>query len=229
MRLDLSNETLEHEVHEDHEQPQPEPSPKVPMGVYAAIGVCVIAVLVTVFLLVPRSEEKPVEQTTVAPTTVERITSVATTVVEETSEVKAIDEAKDTLERPTDPATEDDTKTVGDAIKAVIEFAQNDFKGDAYESHARYIDITYVNMLKHVVQGKYTLNPSSIVVTNSDNANVLQFVFDMTDEHGNTVAFAGNYRKFDTQVQLENIKGFNPTGSAESEKQYDPDKAGFHE
>lgn len=229
MRLDLSNETLETEVHEDREPSQPEPSPKTPVGVYAAIGVCVLVVLVTAFLLIPRSEEKPAEQTTVAPTTVERITSVATTTIEETTVTKSIDEAKDTLERPTDPATEDDAKTVGDAIKAVIEFAQNDFKGDAYESHARYIDITYVNMLKHIVQGKYTLNPSSIVVTNSDNANVLQFVFDMTDEHGNTVAFAGNYRKFDTQIQLENIKGFNPTGSAASEKQFDPDKAGFHE
>ena len=229
MRLDLSNETLETPSHDEQEQPQPSPSPKTPIGIYAAIGVCVVAVLVTVFLLIPRQEEKPVEQTTVAPTTVERITSVATTVVEETTETKSIDEARDTLERPTDPATEDDTKAVGDAIKAVIEFAQNDFKGDAYENHARYIDVTYVNMLKHVVQGKYKLNPSSIVVTNSNHDNVLQFAFDMTDEHGNTVAFAGNYRKFDTQIQLENIKGFNPTGSAESEKQYDPDKAGFHE
>lgn len=229
MRLDLSNETLETESHDEQEQPQQSPSPKSPMGVYVAIGLCVVATLVMIFLLIPRQEEKPVEQTTVAPTTVERITSVATTTVEETTVVKSIDEARDTLERPTDPATEDDAKTVGDAIKAVIEFAQNDFKGDAYESHARYIDITYVNMLKHIVQGKYTLNPSSIVVTNSDNANVLQFAFDMTDEHGNTVAFAGNYRKFDTQIQLENIKGFNPTGSAASEKQFDPDKAGFHE
>ena len=90
MRLDLSNETLEPEVHEDREPSQPEPSPKTPIGVYAAIGVCVLAVLVTAFLLIPRSEEKPAEQTTVAPTTVERITSVATTTIEETTLTKSI-------------------------------------------------------------------------------------------------------------------------------------------
>ena len=230
MRLDLSNKSSGADVSEDHNQEKSTQPPKLPFGVYAAMGVCVVAVLVTIFLLIPRQkEETPVEQTTVASTTVERVTTVATTVVEETTVTEAINEARDTLERPKDTASEDDTKVVGDAIKSVLAFAKDNFKGDAYESHARFIDITYVNMLKHIVQGGYTLNPSSIVVTHSNNDNVLQFAFDMTDEHGNTVALAGNYRKFDTQVQIENIKGFNPTGSATSDKQYDEDKAGFHE
>ena len=207
--------------------------PKPPLGVYLGIGVCLVAICITIWMLRPKTEDTPVEQTTVAQTTVEPVTTSATTTTSTETTViintKPLEEATDTLERPTDVATDTDVKTVTDAIQKMLQYAKDGFKGDAFEHHSRYMDITYVNMLKHIVQGKYTLNPASITVTNSEHENVLQFAFDMTDENGNTVAFAGNYRKFDTQIQLENIKGFNPTGAASSDKQYDEEKAGFHE
>ena len=232
MKLKLTDEPIETPVDDVTDALEPEQQKRVnPVSIYAAVGAFVIAIAVIALLFWPKSEEKPVEQTTIEHTTVAPVTTVeTTTVVNETStSAKAIEDAKDTLERPTDVATEEDTKAVSEAIESMLQFAQEGFKGDAYAHHSRYMDVTYVNMLKHIVQGKYTLNPSSIVVTNSEHNNVLQFAFDMTDENGNTVAFAGNYRKFDTQIQLENIKGFNPTGSAVSDKQFDPDKAGFHE
>lgn len=229
MKLKLSDK-LEEEI---RDEPTPPLEPKIPFGVYLAVGACALAVFATLWLMMPKEQDTPTEQTTTALTTVEPVTTVTTTtVVNDTTttvSAKPLEDAKDTLERPTDVATEEDTKTVSDAIQKMLQFAKDGFKGDAFEHHSRYMDITYVNMLKHIVQGKYTLNPSSIAVTNSEHENVLQFVFDMTDENGNTVAFAGNYRKFDTQIQLENIKGFNPTGAAASDKQYDEDKAGFHE
>ena len=226
MKLKLTDEPIETPVDDVTDALEPEQQKRVnPVSIYAAVGAFVVAVALVVLFFWPKSEEKPVERATVEQTTVVPVTTVeTTTVASETST-----SAKDTLERPTDVATEEDTKTVSEAIESMLQFAQEGFKGDAYAHHSRYMDVTYVNMLKHIVQGKYTLNPSSIVVTNSEHNNVLQFAFDMTDEHGNTVAFAGNYRKFDTQIQLENIKGFNPTGSAVSDKQFDPDKAGFHE
>lgn len=232
MKLKLTDEPIETPVDDVTDALEPEQQKRVnPVSIYAAVGAFVVAMALVVLFFWPKSEEKPVEQTTVEQTTVVPVTMVETTTVasETSTSAKAIEDAKDTLERPTDVATEEDTKTVSEAIESMLKFAQEGFKGDAYAHHSRYMDVTYVNMLKHVVQGKYTLNPSSIVVTNSEHSNVLQFAFDMTDEHGNTVAFAGNYRKFDTQIQLENIKGFNPTGSAVSDKQFDPDKAGFHE
>ena len=232
MKLKLTDEPIETPVDDVTDALEPEQQKRVnPVSIYAAVGAFVVAMALVVLFFWPKSEEKPVEQTTVEQTTVAPVTTVETTTVasETSTSAKAIEDAKDTLERPTDVATEEDTKTVSEAIESMLQFAQEGFKGDAYAHHSRYMDVTYVNMLKHIVQGKYTLNPSSIVVTNSEHNNVLQFAFDMTDEHGNTVAFAGNYRKFDTQIQLENIKGFNPTGSAVSDKQFDPDKAGFHE
>ena len=236
MKLKLTDEPIETPVESPAddtlgEQESTEPKRVKPTSIYAVVAAFVAAVAVVALFLWPKSETKPVEQTTVEQTTVAPVTTVETTTVmnETSTSAKAIEDARDTLERPTDVATEADTKTVSEAIESVLQFAKEGFKGDAYAHHSRYMDVTYVNMLKHVVQGKYTLNPSSIVVTNSEHSNVLQFAFDMTDEHGNTVAFAGNYRKFDTQIQLENIKGFNPTGSAVSDKQFDPDKAGFHE
>lgn len=232
MKLKLTDEPIETPVDDVTDALEPEQQKRVnPVSIYAAVGAFVIAIAVIALLFWPKSEEKPVEQTTVEQTTAVPVTTVETTTVanETSTSAKAIEDAKDTLERPTDVATEEDTKTVSEAIESMLKFAQEGFKGDAYAHHSRYMDVTYVNMLKHIVQGKYTLNPSSIVVTNSEHNNVLQFAFDMTDENGNTVAFAGNYRKFDTQIQLENIKGFNPTGSAVSDKQFDPDKAGFHE
>lgn len=232
MKLKLTDEPIETPVdNTPDEQELSEPKRVKPTSIYAAAAAFVAAIAVVALLLWPKSEEKPVEQTTIEYTTVAPVTTVETTTIasETSTSAKAIEDAKDTLERPTDVATEEDTKTVSEAIESMLKFAQEGFKGDAYAHHSRYMDVTYVNMLKHIVQGKYTLNPSSIVVTNSEHDNVLQFAFDMTDENGNTVAFAGNYRKFDTQIQLENIKGFNPTGAAASEKQYDPDKAGFHE
>ena len=232
MKLKLTDEPIETPVDDVTDAIEPEQQKRVnPVSIYAAVGAFVIAIAVIALLFWPKSEEKPVEQTTVEQTTAVPVTTVETTTVanETSTSAKAIEDAKDTLERPTDVATEEDTKTVSEAIESMLKFAQEGFKGDAYAHHSRYMDVTYVNMLKHIVQGKYTLNPSSIVVTNSEHNNVLQFAFDMTDENGNTVAFAGNYRKFDTQIQLENIKGFNPTGSAVSDKQFDPDKAGFHE
>ena len=232
MKLKLTDETIETTVDDATDAQETEQPKRVdPTSIYAAVGAFVIAIAFITLLFWPKSEEKPVEQMTVEQTTVVPVTTVETTTVanETSTSAKAIEDAKDTLERPTDVAAEEDTKTVSEAIESMLKFAQEGFKGDAYAHHSRYMDVTYVNMLKHIVQGKYTLNPSSIVVTNSEHNNVLQFAFDMTDEHGNTVAFAGNYRKFDTQIQLENIKGFNPTGSAVSDKQFDPDKAGFHE
>lgn len=232
MKLKLTDEPIETTVDDATDAQETEQPKRVnPTSIYAAVGAFVIAIAFIALLFWPKSEEKPVEQTTVEQTTVVPATTVETTTVanETSTSAKAIEDAKDTLERPTDVATEEDTKTVSEAIESMLKFAQEGFKGDAYAHHSRYMDVTYVNMLKHIVQGKYTLNPSSIVVTNSEHNNVLQFAFDMTDEHGNTVAFTGNYRKFDTQIQLENIKGFNPTGSAVSDKQFDPDKAGFHE
>lgn len=232
MKLKLTDEPIETPVDDVTDALEPEQQKRVnPVSIYAAVGAFVVAVALVVLFFWPKSEEKPVERATVEQTTVVPVTTVETTTVasETSTSAKAIEDAKDTLERPTDVATEEDTKTVSEAIESMLQFAQEGFKGDAYAHHSRYMDVTYVNMLKHIVQGKYTLNPSSIVVTNSEHNNVLQFAFDMTDEHGNTVAFAGNYRKFDTQIQLENIKGFNPTGSAVSDKQFDPDKAGFHE
>lgn len=232
MKLKLTDEPIETPVDDVTDASEPEQQKRVnPVSIYAAVGAFVVAVALVVLFFWPKSEEKPVEQTTVEQTTVVPVTTVETTTVasETSTSAKAIEDAKDTLERPTDVATEEDTKAVSEAIESMLKFAQEGFKGDAYAHHSRYMDVTYVNMLKHIVQGKYTLNPSSIVVTNSEHNNVLQFAFDMTDENGNTVAFAGNYRKFDTQIQLENIKGFNPTGSAVSDKQFDPDKAGFHE
>lgn len=232
MKLKLTDEPIETSVDDATDALEPEQQKRVnPVSIYAAVGAFVVAMALVVLFFWPKSEEKPVEQPTVEQTTVAPVTTVETTTVasETSTSAKAIEDAKDTLERPTDVATEEDTKTVSEAIESMLQFAQEGFKGDAYAHHSRYMDVTYVNMLKHIVQGKYTLNPSSIVVTNSEHNNVLQFAFDMTDEHGNTVAFAGNYRKFDTQIQLENIKGFNPTGSAVSDKQFDPDKAGFHE
>lgn len=232
MKLKLTDEPIETPVDDVTDALEPEQQKRVnPVSIYAAVGAFVIAIAVIALLFWPKSEEKPVEQTTVEQTTAVPVTTVETTTVanETSTSTKAIEDAKDTLERPTDVATEEDAKTVSEAIESMLKFAQEGFKGDAYAHHSRYMDVTYVNMLKHIVQGKYTLNPSSIVVTNSEHNNVLQFAFDMTDENGNTVAFAGNYRKFDTQIQLENIKGFNPTGSAVSDKQFDPDKAGFHE
>lgn len=232
MKLKLTDEPIETPVDDVTDALEPEQQKRVnPVSIYAAVGAFVIAIAVIALLFWPKSEEKPVEQTTVEQTTAVPVTTVETTTVanETSTSAKAIEDAKDTLERPTDVATEEDAKTVSEAIESMLKFAQEGFKGDAYAHHSRYMDVTYVNMLKHIVQGKYTLNPSSIVVTNSEHNNVLQFAFDMTDENGNTVAFAGNYRKFDTQIQLENIKGFNPTGSAVSDKQFDPDKAGFHE
>lgn len=232
MKLKLTDEPIETPVDDVTDALEPEQQKRVnPVSIYAAVGAFVVAVALVVLFFWPKSEEKPVEQTTVEQTTAAPVTTVETTTVasETSTRAKAIEDAKDTLERPTDVATEEDTKTVSEAIESMLKFAQEGFKGDAYAHHSRYMDVTYVNMLKHIVQGKYTLNPSSIVVTNSEHNNVLQFAFDMTDENGNTVAFAGNYRKFDTQIQLENIKGFNPTGSAVSDKQFDPDKAGFHE
>lgn len=232
MKLKLTDEPIETPVDDATDALEPEQQKRVnPVSIYAAVGAFVVAVALVVLFFWPKSEEKPVEQTTAEQTTVAPVTTVETTTVasETSTSAKAIENAKDTLERPTDVATEEDTKAVSEAIESMLKFAQEGFKGDAYAHHSRYMDVTYVNMLKHIVQGKYTLNPASIVVTNSEHNNVLQFAFDMTDEHGNTVAFAGNYRKFDTQIQLENIKGFNPTGSAVSDKQFDPDKAGFHE
>lgn len=232
MKLKLTDEPIETPVDDVTDALEPEQQKRGnPVSIYAAVGAFVVAVALVVLFFWPKSEEKPVEQTTVEQTTAAPVTTVETTTVasETSTSAKAIEDAKDTLERPTDVATEEDTKTVSEAIESMLKFAQEGFKGDAYAHHSRYMDVTYVNMLKHIVQGKYTLNPSSIVVTNSEHNNVLQFAFDMTDEHGNTVAFAGNYRKFDTQIQIENIKGFNPTGSAVSDKQFDPDKAGFHE
>lgn len=232
MKLKLTDEPIETPVDDVTDTPEMEQPKRIkPTSIYAAVAAFVAAVAVVALFLWPKSETKPVEQTTVEQTTAVPVTTdEITTVVNETStSAKAIEDAKDTLERPTDVATEEDTKAVSEAIESMLKFAQEGFKGDAYAHHSRYMDVTYVNMLKHIVQGKYTLNPSSIVVTNSEHNNVLQFAFDMTDENGNTVAFAGNYRKFDTQIQLENIKGFNPTGSAVSDKQFDPDKAGFHE
>lgn len=232
MKLKLTDEPIETPVGDVTDTPEMKQPKRVkPTSIYAAVAAFVAAIAVVALVLWPKSETKPVEQTTVEQTTVAPVTTVETTTVgnETSTSAKAIEDAKDTLERPTDVATEEETKTVSEAIEAMLKFAQEGFKGDAYAHHSRYMDITYVNMLKHIVQGKYTLNPSSIVVTNSEHNNVLQFVFDMTDENGNTVAFAGNYRKFDTQIQLENVKGFNPTGAAATDKQYDPDKAGFHE
>lgn len=228
MKLDLPHGSLG--VNEAPNTPMP---PKPPLGVYLGIGVCLVAICVTIWMLRPKTEDAPVEQTTIAQTTVEPVTTSATTTTSTETTViintKPLEEATDTLERPTDVATDNDVKTVTDAIQKMLQYANDGFKGDAFEHHSRYMDITYVNMLKHIVQGKYTLNPASITVTNSEHENVLQFAFDMTDDNGNTVAFAGNYRKFDTQIQLENIKGFNPTGAAASDKQYDEEKAGFHE
>ena len=232
MKLKLTDEPIETPVGDVTDTPEMKQPKRVkPTSIYAAVAAFVAAIAVVALVLWPKSETKPVEQTTVEQTTVAPVTTVETTTVgnETSTSAKAIEDAKDTLERPTDVSTEEETKTVSEAIEAMLKFAQEGFKGDAYAHHSRYMDITYVNMLKHIVQGKYTLNPSSIVVTNSEHNNVLQFVFDMTDENGNTVAFAGNYRKFDTQIQLENVKGFNPTGAAATDKQYDPDKAGFHE
>ena len=232
MKLKLTDEPIETPVGDVTDTPAMEqPKRAKPTSIYAAVAAFVAAIAFVALFLWPKSETKPVEQTTVEQTTVAPVTTVETTTVgnETSTSAKAIEDAKDTLERPTDVATEEETKTVSEAIEAMLKFAQEGFKGDAYAHHSRYMDITYVNMLKHIVQGKYTLNSSSIVVTNSEHNNVLQFVFDMTDENGNTVAFAGNYRKFDTQIQLENVKGFNPTGAAATDKQYDPDKAGFHE
>ena len=232
MKLKLTDEPIETPVGDVTDTPEMKQPKRVkPTSIYAAVAAFVAAIAVVALVLWPKSETKPVEQTTVEQTTVAPVTTVETTTAgnETSTSAKAIEDAKDTLERPTDVATEEETKTVSEAIEAMLKFAQEGFKGDAYAHHSRYMDITYVNMLKHIVQGKYTLNPSSIVVTNSEHNNVLQFVFDMTDENGNTVAFAGNYRKFDTQIQLENVKGFNPTGAAATDKQYDPDKAGFHE
>ena len=226
MKLKLTDEPIETSVDDATDAQETEQPKRVkPTSIYAAVAAFVAAIAVVALFLWPKLETKPVEQTTVEQTTVVPVTTVETTTVasETSTSAKAIEDAKDTLERPTDVATEED------AIESMLKFAQEGFKGDAYAHHSRYMDVTYVNMLKHIVQGKYTLNPSSIVVTNSEHNNVLQFAFDMTDENGNTVAFAGNYRKFDTQIQLENIKGFNPTGSAVSDKQFDPDKAGFHE
>lgn len=232
MKLKITDEPIETPMDDATDVLETEQPKRVnPTSIFAAVGAFVIAIAVIALLFWPKSEEKPVEQTTVEQTTAVPVTTVETTTVanETSTSAKAIEDAKDTLERPTDVATEEDAKTVSEAIESMLKFAQEGFKGDAYAHHSRYMDVTYVNMLKHIVQGKYTLNPSSIVVTNSEHDNVLQFAFDMTDENGNTVAFAGNYRKFDTQIQLENIKGFNPTGSAVSDKQFDPDKAGFHE
>lgn len=206
-------EEYDEEEYDDEEEDdeEDEGNPWVKRGIIGAIVVAVVggALAIRMGTSKPAEEAKPEEPKTEQTSSVQETTTQETTVAQTTVPKVDEDSAKASLERPDAPATDEETKGIGEKIVAAIDKMKADpinARNDK-ESGLYLTGNTAMNALRGALSVGFTPDVSTLKGYKSDNDNALQFTIRFKAEGREDITFTGNYVPAIEQLEFAQLHG----------------------